>query len=87
LPIQTLEEWESFDFRSLTSHFNFRMLKPELNKFAGYALEKHAKVTGRLTKEQKVNYRTRREFGGATLADKKLNDHSKGALRGLSNRW
>lgn len=87
LPIQTLEEWESFDFRSLTSHFNFRMLKPELNKFAGYALEKHAKVTGRLTKEQKVNYRTRREFGGATMADKKLNDHSKGALRGLSNRW
>lgn len=87
LPIQTLEEWESFDFRSLTSYFNFRMLMPELNKFASYALEKHAKVTGRLTKEQQVNYRTRREFGSATLADKKLNDIAKGSLRRLSGRW
>lgn len=87
LPIQTLDEWESFDFRSLTHYFNFRTFKPVLNKWAASALEIRAKQTGRLTKEQKVNYRTRREFSFATLADKSLNDIAKGSLRRLSDRW
>jgi hypothetical protein len=87
LPIKTLDEWESFDFRSLTRYFNFRMFKPVLNKWAASALEIRARQTGRLTKEQKVNYRTRREFSFSTLADKRLNDIAKGSLRRLSGRW
>lgn len=87
LPFQRLSEWENFDFRSLTRHFNFRMFKPVLNKYAASALEIRAKQTGRLTKEQRKNYRTRREFSFATLADKKLNDIAKGSLRRLSDRW
>lgn len=87
LPPKNFEEWDSFDFRSLTRYFNFRMLKPVLNKWAASALEIRARQTGRLTKEQKVNYRTRREFSSSTLADKKLNDIAKGSLRRLSDRW
>lgn len=87
LPRRTLDEWQTFDFRTLTPHFNFRMLKPGQNKFSAYALQKIAKVTGRYTAAQKRRLRTRNEFSSATLADRKLNDISKGALRRLSDRW
>jgi hypothetical protein len=87
LPRHTLDEWQTFDFRTLTPYFNFRMLKPELNKFSSHALQKIAKVTGRYTAAQKRRLRTRNEFSSATLADRKLNDISKGALRRLSDRW
>lgn len=87
LPRRTLDEWQTFDFRTLTPHFNFRMLKPGQNKYSVYALQKIAKVSGRYTEAQKSRLRTRNEFSSATLADRKLNDISKGALRRLSDRW